>query len=129
MLVPDAGVLDADLIQPGHPRRQLVPAGHAERHMVQSSAALVERVAVIGPVGMQPDDDTRAKEQYGVTGLLALVMRERDRYACHPEQPLVPRHARLDVGDSRREVMDPGKAGCRVFRHAYLPGRPVTTSF
>src|SRR6516225_11497656 len=36
LLIPDAGVLDAELIEPGRPGRQLLAGGHAEGQVVQA---------------------------------------------------------------------------------------------
>ena len=41
--VPDAGVLDSELVEPGHPGLQVLARGHIESHVVQSATGLVER--------------------------------------------------------------------------------------
>src|SRR3984957_12263313 len=100
LLVPDAGVLDAELIESGHPGRQLIAGGHAEGQVVQPRAALIEGFAPVGLVEVQPDPDARARieEHHAVAGVFLSVVPEGERYPIHPEQPLVPRHTRFDVG-------------------------------
>ena len=124
LLIAHAGVLHAELVQPRRPRGQLLAAGDAEGHVVQAGAALVEALARVARVDVQPDDDARPRldEQHGVAGVLPLVVREGDRQPGHPEHPLVPRHARLEVGDGRGEVIESCEAGpCVVFRHDNPP--------
>jgi uncharacterized protein len=123
LLIAHAGVLHAELVQPRRPRGQLLAAGDAEGHVVQAGAALVEALARVARVDVQPDDDARPRldEQHGVAGVLPLVVREGDRQPAHPEHPLVPRHARLEVGDGRGEVIESCEAGPCVLRHDNPP--------
>ena len=54
LLIPDTGVLDAELIELGRPGRQLIAGGHAEGQVVQPGAALIEGFPPIGLVEVQP---------------------------------------------------------------------------
>src|SRR5215475_2260667 len=58
LLVPDTGVLDAELIEPGYPGGQLLAAGHAEGAMVQARVALIEGFPPVAFVVVQPNQYT-----------------------------------------------------------------------
>ena len=58
LLVPDAGVLDAEFIEPGYPGGQLIATGYAEGAMVQACVALIEAFSPIALVLVQPNQYT-----------------------------------------------------------------------
>src|SRR6516225_9982336 len=74
LLIPDAGVLDAELIEPGRPGRQLLAGGHAEGQVVQPRTALIEGFAPVGLMEVQPHPDAQARieKHHAVAAVLFL---------------------------------------------------------
>src|SRR5215469_5415898 len=86
--------------------------------MVQARPPLIEGLAGVAVMVMQPEHDarTRLHQHDGVAALLPAMMRERDRHPRHPEDPLIPSRTCLYIGDGRGEVVVAGDRG----RHAGL---------
>jgi hypothetical protein len=59
--IDDPGILDTEAIELACPGVEVGAAGDRERHVVQARAALVEGLARVAVVVMQPDRDTRAR--------------------------------------------------------------------
>src|ERR1700722_3644321 len=120
--VDRAGVRDAEGIEPADPGVEVSTFGHPEGDVVQAGAVLLEGLTWIVLMVVQADGDARARlhQQDRVAALLVAVMRERDRYPAHREDPLVPLGARLHVRHGRREVIEPrdGRCGAAAGRGA-----------
>src|ERR1700741_2595921 len=74
---------------------------------VQSGTGLVEPLALIGGVLVQPNYQTRAPlhQQHTEARFLSLIMREFHRYPVRAQQPLVPGEAGFNVADGERNVV------------------------
>lgn len=53
--VDHAGVIDAELVEPGGPGIEICPSGDPERDVVQASPALLERLPGVSVMVVQPD--------------------------------------------------------------------------
>src|SRR5262244_3098651 len=75
--------------------------------MVQARPPLIEGLARVSVVMMQPEHDarTRLHQNDRVAALLPAMMRENHWQPGHPEDPLIPLRACLHIGDGRREVV------------------------
>src|SRR6185436_907080 len=117
----DAGVLDTEFVEPGCPGLQLLTRGDVETHVVQSRTGLVELLAAVAGVGVQPNQQTRTRvdEQHAVAGVLPFVVRKLHRHTVRAEHPLIPGHAALDVAHSHGKVVDSRDAGGVIVTHAW----------
>jgi hypothetical protein len=106
--VDDARMLDAECVEPACPCVQVGTVSDLECDVVQAGPALVEGPTGVGLMMVQADRHVRTgvHEDDGVTALLGTAVREHDRDAGQPEDPLLPLSARLHIGNGRREVMD-----------------------
>src|SRR6188472_3216187 len=77
--------------------------------MIQPGSTLVEPLAFVAGIRVQPDGQPRSRleEQHTVPGVFAFVMGKRHRHSLRPEHPLIPGHAGFDVADGHGKVMYP----------------------
>ncbi len=119
----DAGVPDVELVEPVDPGLERRPVGHLERDVVEAGVALLELLALVGVVVMQPDEQPGAvvDEHLRESGFLPRVVRQAAGPPSGLEQLLVPVHAGVDVGDGQADVVHPGDD--RAVLGTHVPSR------
>ena len=108
---------DAELVETRLPRLQVVAAGAGEGNMVEPGTVWVESLASARvAVSVEAEQGTSGERIDRVPE----VPRVLGEHRADAEQPLVPRGARLELGDGQGDVADGGKGHAGLLGFASL---------
>jgi len=109
--VDDPSVPDPERVEPRLPRLQLGPVRDPEGEVVQPHAVLVEPVGPAASRELVEAEERASRQQvHGVVVAPGVLVEDRLR----PQQPLVPRDARGQVGHGQRYVGHARELGHRA---------------